>query len=120
MHQASQNRWLRGGAMALVLLMGSLVAPMAQATPSVYWDHLQMASDDPTVCVSKANQAMVETQAGRITRDDEAVRAWTEKTYAVIECLRINGKVLAMVLVSSEDPTKGSALHMALKTHMGQ
>lgn len=102
------------------MLLLALAGSPAGAAPNVFWDHLEMKVGDVAACVAKAESAMHDTDAGRITKDAESVRAWSEQSYAVIECLDLDGKILAMVLVAGEDCGACSGLHANLKSRMQQ
>lgn len=99
----------------LVALWG--VSQAALATPNMYWDHMQSVLSQAE-CVSRGESLISAQTTGRISKDADSVRSWTDKTLAVIECIRMGDHTTVMVLVGSDDASSGSKLLDALKKGM--
>jgi hypothetical protein len=89
----------------------------ALATPNMYWDHLR-SSLSQADCVSRGESLMSSLTTGRVSKDVDSVRSWTDKTLAVVECIRMGDHMTVMVLVGSDDAVAGSKLLDALKKGM--
>ncbi|MEW6039036.1 MAG: hypothetical protein AB1648_12400 [Pseudomonadota bacterium] len=102
-----------------LLMLAALVgaSQAALATPNMYWDHMQSALSQGE-CVSRGESLMKAQTTGRISKDADSVRSWTEKTLAVIECIQMGNHMTVMVLVGSDDAAAGSKLLDALKKGM--
>jgi hypothetical protein len=102
-----------------LLMLAALVgaSQAALATPNMYWDHMQSALSQGE-CVSRGESLMKAQTTGRISKDADSVRSWTEKTLAVIECIQMGNDMTVMVLVGSDDAAAGSKLLDALKKGM--
>jgi hypothetical protein len=92
--------------------------PYAWAAPNLWWDHFEAPTPDQGQCVKQAVSLMTAQQAGQITSSADSVRAWSEKTVGVAECIPFGDKLVIAVLVSSSDVDAGSALFNALKAGM--
>ncbi|WP_232470417.1 MULTISPECIES: hypothetical protein [Methylococcus] len=99
----------------LAALLGASGAVLA--TPNMYWDHMQ-SNLSQADCVSRGESLMSAQTTGRISKDADSVRSWTDKTLAVIECIRMGDHMTVMVLVGSDDAATGSKLLDALKKGM--
>jgi hypothetical protein len=102
----------RSIALAATLLAGSA---SAYATPSMYWDHLDGGTLSQADCVNKAESIMNAEKAGKFSKSEDSVRAWSEHTVGVVECIKSDGKLMIMVLAGSSDATAGDGLFKALK-----
>ena len=94
------------------------VTPSAWAAPNLWWDHFESAAPSQTDCVKQAESVLAAEKAGQVTSDADSVRAWTEKTVGVTECIKFGDKLIVAVLVSSEDPVAGNSLFNALRAGM--
>lgn len=95
------------------LLVGTAL-PVA-ATPNVYWHHLH-SSVSQQECLDKAEVVMLAERAGRIVKDDDSVRSWSDRTTGVVECLKSDGGgLMVMVLVASDDAHEASHLQEKLE-----
>ncbi|MGX2039407.1 hypothetical protein ACWJKU_04635 [Methylocaldum sp. MU1018] len=102
--------------LACLLTSGASVA--AAATPSMWWDHLDGGSMSQADCVNRGESILNSEKAGRISKDEDSVRSWTEHMTGVVECLKMDGKMMIMVLVGSDNTVAGNALFNALKNGM--
>jgi hypothetical protein len=82
----------------------------------MWWDHFESAAPNQSECVKQAEAVLTAENAGQMASDADSVRAWTQQTVAVAECLSFGGKLIAAVLVSSEDAVAGNKLFNALRT----
>ncbi|MGZ8219679.1 hypothetical protein [Methylomagnum sp.] len=98
-------------ALSAALLFGA--AP-AFAVPSMYWDHIDGGTMSQADCVSKAEAILTKENAGKLTKDEDSVRTWNEKTTGVVECLKADGKLMIMVLAGSDDANAANAVFTAL------
>lgn len=94
------------------LLFGAAIS--AEATPNIYWHHVHSAAGQAD-CLAKAESVMLAEKAGKIARDDDSVRSWSEKTTAVVECLKVDSGLMVMVLVASDDAHDASQLQEKLE-----
>lgn len=99
---------------AALLLGGSVTA---WAAPNMYWDHLQSTLSQAE-CVNKAESILVAEKAGRISKDADSVRSWSEKVVGVVECIPSDGKLMVFVLAGSDDASAATNLFNALKNGM--
>ncbi|HYE34648.1 hypothetical protein [Methylocaldum sp.] len=99
------------------LLMSS-VSFAASAAPDMWWDHLDGGAMSQADCVNKGESILNLEKAGRITKDEDSVRSWSEHITGVVECLKMDGKLMIMVLVGSDNTVAGNALFNALKNGM--
>ncbi len=90
----------------------------AWAAPSLWWDHFESAAADQTDCVKQAETVLAAEKAGQVSGDADSVRAWSERTVGVAECIKFGDKLIIAVLVSSEDAVAGSKLFNALRAGM--
>lgn len=94
-----------------ILLLGSVPA---FAVPSMYWDHIDGGAMTQADCVGKAEAILTKENPGKITKDEDSVRTWNEKTTGVVECLKAGDKLMIMVLAGSDDAATANALYAAL------
>lgn len=85
-----------------------------QATPNVYWHHVPSTLSQQQ-CLDKAEAVMLGEKAGRIVKDDDSVRSWTDKTVGIVECLKVERGLFVMVLVASDDAHDASSLQDKLE-----
>lgn len=90
----------------------------AWAAPNLWWDHFESAASNQTECVKQAESILTVEKAGQLSSDADSVRSWNEKTVGVAECIQFGDKLIAAVLVSSEDAAAGNALYNALRAGM--
>ena len=100
--------------LAGLLALGA--SPSALARPSMWWDHFEAAAPETSECVKQAENILTAEKAGELVADSDSVRAWSEKTIAVAECIKFGGQLIVAVLISSDDPTIGNKLYNALRT----
>ena len=98
------------------LTLGPLTS--AWARPSMWWDHFESAVPTESECVKQAETILTAEKAGELSADSDSVRAWTDKSVTVAECIRFGDKLIVAILVSSDDPAAGNALYNALRTGM--
>lgn len=99
------------------LLIGSAISP-AWARPNMWWDHFEALAASQTECVKQAETILNAEKAGQLSSDADSVRAWSEQSVAVTECIRFGEKLIVAVLVSSDDPVVGNLLFNSLRTGM--
>lgn len=99
----------------LVALLAVFTTSSAWARPSMWWDHFESAAPNQTECVKQAESILTAEKAGELSSDADSVRAWSEKSVAVTECIKFGDKLVVAVLVSSDDPAAGNALYNALR-----
>jgi len=100
-----------------ILTFGALLAAAttnAGATPNVYWHHVHSSASQQE-CLDKAEAVMLAEKAGRIEKDNDSVRSWSEKTAGVVECLKADSGLMVMVLVASDDAHEASQLQDKLE-----
>lgn len=102
----------------LAALAACAAAPSAWGAPNLWWDHFESAAASQTDCVKQAESILAAEKAGQVTSDADSVRAWSEKTVGVTECIKFGDKLIVAVLVSSEDPVVGNSLFNALRAGM--
>lgn len=100
----------------LVVFLSIAIAPSAWARPSMWWDHFESAAPNQTECVKQAESILTTEKAGELSSDADSVRAWSEKSVAVAECIKFGETLIVAVLVSSDDPAAGNTLYNALRT----
>lgn len=96
------------------LLMSS-ASFAASAASNMWWDHLDGGTMSQADCVTRGESVLKSEKAGRITKDEDSVRSWSEHITGVVECLKTNGKLLIMVLVESDNAAAGNVMFNALK-----
>jgi Zn ribbon nucleic-acid-binding protein len=69
-------------------------------------------------CVKRAEGILNAEKAGQVSSSADSVRAWTEKSVAVTECIQFGDKLVVAVIVSSEDMNVGNAIYNALRAGM--
>jgi hypothetical protein len=84
----------------------------------MWWDHFESPVLEAAECVKKAETILTAEKAGELVADADSVRAWSEKTVAVAECIRFGGQLIVAVLITSDDPVAGNKLYNALRTGM--
>jgi len=94
------------------LLMGGPAG--VNAAPNVYWHHVHTVLNQAD-CLSKAEAVMLGDKTGRIVKDNDSVRSWSEKTAGIVECLKIDTGVFVMILVASDDAQEASILQNKLE-----
>ncbi len=104
----------------LAAFLACAASPSAWAAPSLWWDHFESAAADQTDCVKQAETVLAAEKAGQVSSDADSVRAWSEKTVGVAECIKFGDKLIIAVLVSSEDAVAGSKLFNALRAGMAK
>ena len=87
---------------------------LASAAPNVYWHHVHTALSQAD-CLKRAETVMLADKTGRIVKDNDSVRSWSEKTAGIVECLKVENGVFAMVLVASDDAQEASVLQDKLE-----
>ncbi len=102
--------------LAALLICGA--SSSAWARPNMWWDHFESTEASQSECVKQAETVLTAEKAGQLSSDADSVRAWTENSVAVAECIRFGDKLIVAVLVSSEDPVGGNKLFNALRTGM--
>jgi len=88
----------------------------AWARPNMWWDHFESAAPSQTECVKQAETIIVAEKAGELVSDADSVRAWTEKSVVVAECIKFGEKLVVAIIVSSDDPVAGNVIFQALRT----
>ncbi|BBA37162.1 uncharacterized protein sS8_5240 [Methylocaldum marinum] len=101
-------------------LMSSLSFAASAATPSMWWDHLDGGTMSQADCVDKGESILTSEKAGRISKDADSVRSWSEHITGVVECLKTDDHLMIMILVGSDNTVAGNALFNALKNGMKQ
>jgi len=96
----------------------SISSPSSAATPSLWWDHLDGGTMSQADCVNKGESILNSEKAGRISKDEDSVRSWSEHITGVVECLKTDGHLMIMVLVGSDNTVAGNTLFNALKNGM--
>lgn len=86
----------------------------AGATPNVYWHHVRSSASQQE-CLDKAEAVLLAEKAGRIVKDNDSVRSWSDKTTGVVECLKADSGLMVMVLVASDDAHEASQLQEKLE-----
>lgn len=110
---------LKKGPTALfAVLLACSVSSTAWARPNMWWDHFESTAPNQTECVKQAETILTSAKAGQFSSDADSVRAWSEQTVAVTECIVFGDKLIVAVLVSSDDPVAGNALFNALRSGM--
>ncbi|MDD5034611.1 MAG: hypothetical protein PHE55_07605 [Methylococcaceae bacterium] len=102
----------------LAALLACTASPSAWSAPSLWWDHFETGAANQAECVKQAGAILIAEKAGQVTSDADSVRAWSEKTVGVAECLMFGEKLIVSVLVSSEDAIAGSTLFDSLRSGM--
>lgn len=102
------------------LMMVSLPIAASAATPNMWWDHLDGGTMSQADCVNKGESILNTEKAGRISKDQDSVRSWSEHIIGVVECLKTDGGLMIMVLVGSDNAVAGNSLFNALKNGMTQ
>ncbi|MBM4201783.1 MAG: hypothetical protein FJ189_10925 [Gammaproteobacteria bacterium] len=92
----------------------SCVAVGAGAAPNVYWHHVHTTLGQAE-CLGKAEAVMLADKTGRIVKDNDSVRSWSEKTAGIVECLKVESGVFVMILVASDDAQEASILQDKLE-----
>jgi len=69
-------------------------------------------------CVNRGESILNSEKAGRITKDEDSVRSWSEHMIGVVECLKTDDRLIIMVLVGSDNTVAGNTLFTALKNGM--
>ena len=104
--------------LAALLICGA--SSSAWARPNMWWDHFESTTPDQTECVKQAETILTTEKAGQLASDADSVRAWSDKSVIVAECIRFGDKLIVAVLVSSDDPAAGSAIFNALRSGMAK
>ncbi len=104
--------------LAALLLFGG--SSSAWARPSMWWDHFESAAPNQTECVKQAESILNAQKAGELVSDADSVRAWSEKSVSVAECIQFGDKLIVAVLVSSDDPVAGNTVFNALRAGMSK
>ncbi len=84
----------------------------------MWWDHFESGAASQADCVKKAESILTAEKGGQMTSDADSVRAWSENTISVAECIQFGDKLIVAILVSSEDAAAGSNLFNALRSEM--
>lgn len=95
-----------------------LATANAFARPNMWWDHFESGASNQTECVKQAETIIVDAKGGQFASDADSVRAWTEKSVTVAECIQFGDKLIVAIIITSEDPVLGNSLFMALKNGM--
>jgi len=117
MSVANKNRPL---AFPAALILACCAVSPASARPSMWWDHFESAAASQAECVSRAGTILAAEKAGQLASDVDSVRAWSEKSVAVTECIRFGDKLIVSVMVSSDDAVAGNTLYNAVKGGMAK
>ena len=112
----NKRNLVMGAGFALTAALGSSSA--CAGAPNVWWDHVEFAGGDKAACVAKAETVMGAKVKEKATKAEDNVTVRTEETFAVVECLQMDGKTVTMVLVSSSTMEGGNNLFEALKKGM--
>jgi hypothetical protein len=104
--------------LAAILVCAPL--PAAWARPNMWWDHFESLAANQADCVNKAETILADEKAGQPSRDADSVRAWTENSVAVAECIQFGDKLIVSVMVSSDDSAAGNTLYSALRAGMAK
>ncbi len=100
----------------LAALLVGAASPSAYARPNMWWDHFESAASNQTECVKQAETILIAEKAGQLSSDADSVRAWSQESVAVTECIQFGDKLIVAVLVSSDDPVAGNTIFNALRT----
>ncbi len=111
---------IRNNKLPYVLLAGFLSCGTTSSAwaANLWWDHFESSTSNQAECVKRAEGILSAEKAGQISSSADSVRAWTEKTVAVTECIQFGDKLIVAVIVSSDDVTVGSTLYNALRAGM--
>lgn len=99
-------------------MLACAASSSAWAAPSLWWDNFESGAANQADCVKQAESVLHAEKAGQLSSDSDSVRAWSEKTVAVTECLMFGDKLIVMVLVSSDNPIAGNTLYNAIRAGM--
>ncbi|QSA97015.1 hypothetical protein [Methylococcus sp. EFPC2] len=99
----------------LAALLVCSASSSAWARPNMWWDHFESATPNQTECVKQAETILNAEKVGQLTSDADSVRAWSEKSTAVAECIQFGDKLIVAVIVSSDDPVAGNTVFNALR-----
>lgn len=111
-----RNRTLGMGLGSATLLAASTAFA---AAPDTWWDHVEFAGNH-AACVAQAETVMSGKIKGNAKKGEDNVVARDEETVAVIECLPMGDKMVAMVLVSSSNVESGNQVFESLKRGMAK
>lgn len=101
---------------SLALSGAAFMSHPTQAAPSVWWDHLAAKpGESQAECVRRASALIPNEKARHVTVDSDSVRVWSEKSVAVIECIRFGESLATAILVTSEDNRDGEQLFALLR-----
>jgi hypothetical protein len=117
LHQPKQGRIAMSIKRLSSVVIGALLVASATgvpAAPNVYWHHVHTVLSQAD-CLSKAEAVMLGDKTGRIVKDNDSVRSWSEKTAGIVECLKIDTGVFVMILVASDDAQEASILQNKLE-----
>ena len=81
----------------------------------MWWDHFESAASNQTECVKQAETILTKEKAEQLASDADSVRAWSQNSVAVTECIQFGDKLVVAVLVSSDDPVTGNSIFNALR-----
>ena len=101
-----------------VFNLGCLYNTPISAAHSLWWDHFEPAVTNQTEYVKQAQLIMDRGKAENLTTAADAVRSWTDKAVWVTEFIKSCGKLIVVMLVSSEDSPIGNKLFNAIRTGM--
>jgi hypothetical protein len=104
----------------LAALLFFCASSSAWARPNMWWDHFESGAANETECVKQAESILNAEKAGQLASDADSVRAWSEKSVIVAECIRFGDKLIVAVLVSSDDPVAGNTAFNALRAGMSK
>ena len=100
----------------LVLSGAFLISHPTLAAPSIWWDHLAAKpGESQAECVRRASALIPDEKARHVTVDSDSVRVWSEKSVAVIECIRFGESLATAILVTSEDSRDGEQFFAMLR-----
>lgn len=100
--------------LAGLLVIGASASAFAR--PNMWWDHFESAAPNQTECVKQAENILTKEKADQLTSDADSVRAWSQNSVAVTECIQFGDKLVVSVLVSSDDPVAGNTIFNALRS----
>ena len=100
----------------LAVLLVSSASTSAFARPNMWWDHFESAATNQTECVKQAEIILTKEKSDQLTSDADSVRAWSQNSVAVTECIQFGDKLVVSLLVSSDDPVAGNTIFNALRS----
>ncbi len=108
---------------SLSVFVALFVSSVHAVPPNLWWSHIKSGTADSVECVNRAESVLRAESAknkaekpGKFKTDETSIRFINDSTRAVVECMKLDGSQLILIITSSSELEFGNRLYQSLKT----